>query len=270
MFVGTNTYPFLWNSSLEDSLQKLNNLGIKNAEILFSPPHLSFDEVTLESLNRIKHKAAVEGITIKALNMPGQDINIASPYPEMRAYTVDKYKRLISIAKHLGTPYVLMHPGRLHPLLPPDFNWVWEKTRPNYEELIRYAEKNQVSLLIENMPSLFFQTSKDIKWLLQELKSDYFGAIYDVSNGYMVEDPADGIRLLGNDIHLIHLNDTSRKKWEHNVVGENEIDFRSIFLAIREIGYIGDCILEIIPKDAEKGILDSLQHLIRSGWFFDI
>lgn len=238
-------------------------------EIILSPPHLSFDTMTKEEQRNIRKKTEGGIINVQTLNIPGLDINIASVYPEMRAYTVKQYKQLIQLANEWGVPYILMHPGKLHPLLAPDFEWIWDKCKPCYEEIIRFAELNGVVVLLENMPTLLFQTADQIKRVLNEFKSDSFAAIYDVSNGFMVEDPAEGIRNLAGHIRMVHLNDTSRQKWDHNAVGENEIDFGSIFSALQEIDYSGDCMFEITSPRAEEGILKSLEHLRKTGWKFD-
>jgi len=264
--VGTSTYPFLWECTLLEALERISRIGVKNVEILVSPPHLSFRTLTMDDVRQIKKKVRDENLNVRTLNIPGLDINIASVFPEMRDYTVDQYKQLIRLAAQLEAPYILMHPGKLHPLLPPDFERVWEMCRPCYEEVVRFAESHGVVVLIENMPSLFFQTAEEIKRALNEIGSGHFAAAYDVSNAFMVEDPAEGIRTLGNAIRVLHLNDTSRQKWAHNPVGENDIDFRAIGEALREIDFTGECILEIIPAKAEEGILSSISHLRKAGW----
>jgi sugar phosphate isomerase/epimerase len=269
MKIGINTYPFLWTAPLNEAFQKVKQLGFHEIEILTSPPFFPLSEherVNPSEFNRLVEQA---GVHIHSLNIPGQDINLASPFEEMRQFTVNQYRKLIEFAEQTNTPYIVMPPGRLHPLLPPDFEWVWKITKPHLEELIEYAEKKGVTLLIENIPSLFLQTAEQIQWVTEEVKSDHFAVIYDVANGFMVENPVEGIYRLKDKIKLIHLSDTTKEKWGHNVIGSGSVDFESIYTALSTIEYEGLCMLEIIHPEAESGILTSVEQLKQKGWVID-
>jgi len=264
--IGINTYPFLWTSSMDEAFPRIKNLGFTQVEILASPPFFPLSErerIKPDDFMRIVEKA---GVNIHSLNLPGQDINLASPYEEMRVFTENQYRKLIDFARKTGVPYIVMPPGRLHPLLPPDFEWIWRVTKPHIERLVEYAEKNGVTMLVENVPTLFLQTAEQIDWATGEIKSRHFAVAYDVANAFMVEDPAEGIRKLGAKIRLIHLSDTTRSKWEHNVIGSGAVDFGTVNKALLEIGFDGICMLEIIAPQAENGILSSIDKLRREGW----
>ncbi|MCM3761341.1 sugar phosphate isomerase/epimerase [Alkalihalobacillus oceani] len=261
MEIGINTYPYLWKCDVNEAFKQINKLGIRNVEILTSPPQFDFRSIDSAKREEILKNSKAYNINLVALNLPGQDINLASPFNEMREFTVDQYKYLIDISAEWGVPYVVMPPGRLHPLLPPQFEWAWGKAKPHIVELVEYAEQKNVCMLIENIPNMFFQRAEEIQTALNEIKSNHFKAIYDVSNAYMVEDPAEGIRRLGNEIKIIHLSDTTKKRWQHNVIGEGDVDFSSIFQALQEIKYDRYCILEIIHPEAEEGITTSINKL---------
>lgn len=266
MKIGINTYPFLWSCSVDEALYKVKELGFNEVEILTSPPFFPLSEKERMKTNYFNQLVNQVGVNIISLNIPGQDINLASPFLEMREFTVNQYRKLIEFAEQTNVPYIVMPPGRLHPLLPPDFEWIWQVTKPHLEELVEYAEKKGVTLLIENIPSLFLQTAEQIQWVTEEIKSDHFGVIYDVANGYMVEDPVHGIHLLKDKIKLIHLSDTTKDKWGHNIIGEGSVDFGSVYSALEAINYNGLCMLEIIHPDAENGIISSIDQLKKSGW----
>ena len=266
MKIGVNTYPYLWKTSLPDAFRSIRAMGITEVEILASPPQLWPRALKVEERLEIQRTMEETGIRLVALNPPGQDINMASPHPDMRAYTVDIYKQLIDLAFDWKAPFIVMPPGRLHPLLPPDFEWVWKQCKPDFLRLIDYAERHGVTLLLENIPSLFLQTAEEIAWAIDDLGSNRIGAIYDVANGFMSEDPAKGIAILREKIKLVHLSDTTRRKWEHNKIGDGDVDFFSVYKALREIEYEGACLLEIIHPDATEGIESSIETLKAIGW----
>lgn len=270
MKIGINTYPFLWTCEITEAFNRISEMGMKDVEILSSPPFLWPRGLGREDRSKMLQAAKNAGIRMQALNPPGLDINLASPNPDMREYTVDQYKQLITLAKEWEIPYIVMPPGKLHPLLPPDFEWVWKQCKSSFEELVEFAGKNEVVLLIENIPSLFLQTSEEISWAVNELKSKHFQVVYDVANAYMVENPAEGIRKLGDSIKLVHLSDTKRSKWEHAVIGSGEVDFESVYVALRDIQYDATCMLEIIHPEAESGIQTSIENLLSRGWNVDV
>lgn len=267
--IGINTYPFLWTSTVKEAFQKIKSIGFNDVEILTSPPFFPLSEngrMKASDFNRLVEKT---GVIVQSLNIPGQDINLASPFEEMREFTVNQYKKLIEFAEQTNTPFIVMPPGRLHPLLPPDFEWIWKITKPHLEELIDYAEKKEVTLLIENIPSLFLQNADQLNWVTNELKSEHFAVVYDVANGYMIEDPAEGIYKLKDKIKLVHLSDTTKEKWSHNVIGTGSIEFGNIYKALSDINFSGTCMLEIIHPEAEQGIFSSIEQLKNRGWKID-
>lgn len=270
MKVGINTYPFLWSESLEESVEIVKNMGFKEIEILTSPPYFPLHEDEKISINEILKIKSQSDVSIHSLNLPGQDINLASPFKEMREFSETQYKKLINIATELETPYVVMPPGRAHPLLPPDFEWLWSKTKPHIENLVEYAAERNVTMLIENVPSLFLQTANDLKFAIDDINHNNFKAIYDVANGFMVEDPTLGIEILKDDIKLIHLSDTTKVKWAHDIVGSGEINFESVYKKLNEINYSGVCILEIIHSNAKDGIKVSLEELTKNNWNIEL
>ena len=269
MKIGINTYPFLWNSTLEDAFSRIKEIGFNQIEILTSPPFFPLSDRGLIKTDLFNQLVEKYKVNIHSLNIPGQDINLASPYEEMREFTVNQYWKLIEFAEKTNVPFIVMPPGRLHPLLPPDFEWIWNITKPHIEDLVEYAEKKGVTLLIENIPSLFLQTAEQIDWVTNEIKSDHFAVIYDVANGFMVENPVEGINRLKDKIKLVHLSDTTKKKWGHNIIGSGSIGFSNIYRKLLEINYSGICMLEIIHPEAENGLISSLDYLKKEGWILD-
>jgi deoxyribonuclease-4 len=264
--IGINSYSYLWNFGLEEALEQFKQMGFRSVELMASPPHIYTPTLGEDVIRRVRQTIERLDLQLVALNPISLDINLASVNEDVRRFTVDRYKQLIALAHEWDVPFVIVPPGRLNPLAPPDPEWIWSQAKPGYEAIIEYAERKNVTLLLENVPSLFIQTAEDVMRVLNELKSDHFGSVYDVANGYMVEDPADGIRKLGSLIRHVHLSDTRKTQWLHDVIGAGEIDFASVHQALEDIHFDGVCMLEVIHREPSRAIPDSVRHLESSGW----
>ena len=269
MKVGVNTYSFLWTNDLEDSVKILADNGIKAVEFLVSPPHFrlcEFKPGMYSRINRIMQDNAMESLT---MNIPGLDINMASPYPEMRAMTVELYKRTIDVALELNCKMLLVAPGKRHPLLPPDFSYIYALAKDSVLRLLDYASKTDIVLGIETLPSLFLDKAGDLKKFVDDINSEQVKICFDAANVFMQEDPAQAIRVVKEDLCLVHVSDTKKTKWEHNVIGTGEVDFVSLGKALKDIGYVGSVVLEVINDKGITGIKESLARLKKQGWSLD-
>ncbi len=69
------------------------------------------------------------------------------------------------------------------------------------------------------------------------------------------------------DLALLHFSDTSDKVWGHDRIGTGIVDFAALTTKVREIGYTGPTIMEIVdgsaPEESNRVSLARLQEL---GW----
>lgn len=266
MKIGINTYSFLWNESLENTVSILAENGFKSLEFLISPPQFYLNEYKPGMYSKITNILEKNEMEVLSVNIPGLDINIASPFPEMRKMTIDLYKRLIDISQELNAKILVVVPGKRHPLLPPDFELIYSYAKDSILQIMDYACHTDMIIGIETVPSMFIDKVKDVKRLIDDIGSPKAKVVYDVANVFAQEDPAEAIKIVKDDLCLVHISDTKRTKWEHNVIGTGEVDFVSINKALADINYDGHVVLEIINDKGIKGTLDSLEELRKKGW----
>ncbi|WP_028307787.1 sugar phosphate isomerase/epimerase family protein [Desulfitibacter alkalitolerans] len=261
MKLGINTYSFLWSNDLEDSVKIIADHGFKAIEFLVSPPHFYLNKYKPGMYSKIRKIIEQNNMEVLAVNIPGLDINLASPFPEMRQMSIDLYKRLIDINQELNAKILIVVPGKRHPLLPPDFELIYGYAKDSIEQIMDYASYTDLVFGIETVPAIFLDKVADVQRLVKEFDSPKVKIVYDVANVFMQEDPAEGIKKAADDICLIHISDTKTTKWEHNVIGTGDIDFSSIMDAIKVINYNGYVVLEIINDRGVHGVLESIKKL---------
>lgn len=266
MKVGVNTYSFLWTENLEKTVKILAENGIKSVEFLVSPPHFYLSDYKpgmYSKINKIMEAYEMEALT---MNIPGLDINMASPFPEMREMTVQLYKKTIDIGRELNCKMVLLAPGKRHPLLPPDFTYINGLARDSVMRVLEYVSHTEMILGIETLPSIFLDKASDLRRFVDDIGSDQVKICFDAANVFMQEDPAQAIHVVKDKLCLVHVSDTKKDKWEHNVIGTGEVDFTAFGQALRDIGYDGDLVLEVISPVGINGILDCIAQLQKKGW----
>jgi sugar phosphate isomerase/epimerase len=67
-------------------------------------------------------------------------------------------------------------------------------------------------------------------------------------------------------LKIVHLSDTNRQAWRHDPVGEGSCDFAGFGRKLRDIGYRGTSMLEIVADPAVEKIVESHRKLADMGW----
>ena len=265
-----NSYGFLWNERADHVVSRLAAMGYREFELMLQPPHLGLgiDSPEAQRLREMVRQGMVE---IHALNMPSLDTNLASPFAEMRAYSVAMFKRKIELASSIGVPFVVTVPGRLSPLFPAPRGKLREWMRESIAALIPFARERGVRLAVENIPMASFPRADELLDFISEINSPVLGVCYDVANAHFVgEDPVAGIELFGDRLSLVHFSDTTRSVWRHDPLGAGEIHFGRICNALARIAYSGPLVLEIIGSDPIAAIRQSHAALQATGHLFPL
>ncbi|WP_028307786.1 sugar phosphate isomerase/epimerase family protein [Desulfitibacter alkalitolerans] len=265
MKISINTYSFLWTESIENTLSVLADNGLKSVELLISPPHFNLSKYKPGMYLAIKRLIEKYNMEILALNIPGLDINLASPFPEMREMSINLYKRLVDINQELEAKILLIAPGKRHPLLPPCFDFIYQYSKKSIEVILEYGSHSNLIYGIETLPSIFLDTSESIKSFIDDLDHQNVKMVIDVANVFQKEDVCQSIRKYIDYLCLIHLSDTKVVKWEHNVIGTGDVDFGEIVNTLNEIRYDGEIVLEVINDKGIEGIMKSIDILKNYG-----
>lgn len=260
--VGANTYSWMWELPVQPCLQRLRALGFDEVELMTMPGHCWPDELDAARRAQLRDWMAGEGMKTRSINHPGVDQNLASPVAGMRQFTVDYLKGVIALAADLGCPNVIVVMGRMNPLLPAPrerhFEWALESIR----QLVPVAEDRGVRLAVENIPIGPAPLASQVVEMVRRLDSPAVGVCYDAANAHFAgEDPVAGLRAVAPWLDLLHLADTGRDRWRHDVVGSGTVDFAAVLEAARAVGHRRKPLLELCTPQAEAGHRESVQRL---------
>lgn len=117
-------------------------------------------------------------------------------------------------------------------------------------ELVPFAEQNNVTLLVETN-GVYSDTAR-LKELLDRLKSDSVGALWDVHHPYRykAEIPEKTVQNLGMYIQYVHVKDSVvvNGSIKYRLMGEGDLPITELILALKSINYKGYITLEWVKR----------------------
>ena len=143
-----------------------------------------------------------------------------------------------------------------------------------FKEAAAVAEKNGIRLAVENHIDY---NSDEIKWLIDEIGSDYFGINLDTANFIRVlDDPVEATRKLAKHVYATHIKDlrpvkgVSVKEWYYFssvAAGTGLVEIAEIAQILKDNGYKGFLAFETdmphpdYEEKEEKMIEESISYL---------
>lgn len=266
MGVGVNTMSFMWKVSAREALETLARQGYRRFEVMAQRPHFDpyMDQAEARAFGRFLRDA---GLTVETINMPSLDQNLASGTPQMREYSVKLFERLAGIAEAIGASGLIVVTGRVNPLILPARSDLEDWFAGAFERVLRAAERTGVRLLLENIPMGVHPRADQLIAFADRIDSPLVGICYDIANAHFIgEDTAAGLRQVRSRLGMVHLSDTGRQAWRHDPVGQGSCDFAGFGATLREIGYAGTSMLEIVSPQPVEDIVASHRQLAQWGW----
>jgi len=265
--MGINTYPYAWTTPAIDCVRRLADLGYRCFEFLAHPPHLPIEDFDQPSRRKLAAALNEIGAVNCTMNLPSLDHNLASPWRQVRATSVEIFRQTIDLASDLNIAWLVTVPGRMSPLAPPSMtdrtNWM----RESIERLLPHARSRGVRLAIENVPMASFPDAASLGAFVRSFGSPDLGVCYDAANAHFIgESPADGARQLADQIRIAHVSDTPQTRWRHDPVGTGTVPFGEFARALNEIGFKGPTMMEILSDEPEAALLRSHDILASVGF----
>lgn len=176
-------------------------------------------------------------------------INESLVIPSKIENTVKLIKEAICFASKYRVQKTVLHLGRIEDI---SLERITKDVIVILKDLCDYAEKHNIKIAIENMPSSneLGYSPLEIKRIIDLVNKDNLGFIYDTGHGnvskYSIDDYLD---LLKNKLWHIHINDNNQKSDEHKRIGLGNVDFKYFFQKTYSIDYEGLYCSEILYKD---------------------
>ncbi len=150
-------------------------------------------------------------------------------------------------AKLWGADAVLLVPAVVDPKT--TYSQAWERSQSEIRKLIPLAKELGVVIAIEEVWNKFLLTAPDFARYVDEFRSPWIRAYFDVGNVVMYGFPQEWIRTLGNRILKFHLKDFKYDTRQFVPLHEGSIDWTEVRRAIGEINFSGFLTVELSGGD---------------------
>jgi hexulose-6-phosphate isomerase len=204
----------------------------------------------------MKAAAGKAGIKIHSvMNMDHWKYPLSSPDPAVVEKSLDGARVSIRNAHLWGADTVLVVPAVVD--AETSYRDAYTRSQANIRKLLPLAEELKVIIAIEEVWNKFLLSPIEFARYVDEFKSPYIRAYFDVGNVVLYGYPQDWIRTLGSRIVKLHIKDFSFRrdqaknleaKWQP--LGEGDIDWPAVYAALRDIGYKGTATVELEGGDA--------------------
>lgn len=264
--IGGNTFSYMWTTPAPAAIERLRALGLNDFDIIMAPGHLWPDDLLGGERRRLRVELEHSGTRLESLNPPALDYNLASLVADVRNQAVDIYTKTLQLAADLGAKGVVVVPGRVSSLWPPERKVVVAVLQESIERLLVLARRLGLTLHVETHPLTPIPAADDLIALVDRFDDPALGIAYDVANAEFIgENQSQAIERMGKRLTQLHLSDGTRSSWRHDPLGEGSVDFPAILAAANRTGFSGVAILELISGDPESAFSSGLARLGRIG-----
>lgn len=191
------------------------------------------------------------------MNMAHWKFPLSSPKPEVVAESVKGMMTSLDNAKLWGAETVLLVPAVVDGA-GTGYRQAWERSVAEIRKLIPEAAKRKVIIGVENVWNKFLTSPMEFASYVDQFKSPWVRAYFDVGNVALFGFSQDWLRTLGPRIVKVHLKDFSFRRdpqlkksaadWPN--LWDGDLNWKEIHAALRDIGYKGDATVELRGGDS--------------------
>ncbi len=204
--------------------------------------------------DEIKEASVKSGLRVHSvMNMDHWNFPLSSDNPEEVSRSIAGMETSLRNAKLWGADAVLLVPAVVNPKT--SYRDAYTRSQKVIRErILPLAQELRVIVAVEEVWNKFLLSPVEFARYVDEFKSPWVRAYFDVGNVVFYGYPQDWIRTLGKRIVKMHLKDflvdrrSGRFDWKN--IGEGEIDWPEVRKAMAEVGYEGYTTTEINGGDA--------------------
>jgi L-ribulose-5-phosphate 3-epimerase len=238
--------------SMADRFQIGRDVGFEAVEC-----HTEDDPKRAEEILAASKKAGLRIHSV--MNSAHWKYPLSSADPQVVAESMKGMRTSLRNAQMWGADTVLLVPAVVNPET--SYGDAWTRSQAKIRELIPDAEKAKVVIAVEEVWNKFLLSPLEMARYVDDFKSPWVKAYFDVGNVVLYGYPQDWITTLGKRIAKLHIKDfrfPQRKTAEFVDLREGEIDWKAVHRALGEIGYNGYATVEL-----RGGNKDYLQEVSR-------
>jgi hexulose-6-phosphate isomerase len=210
-------------------------------------------------------KSAADAASVRidsVMNMDHWKYPLSSSDPAVVEKSLAGMRTSLHNAKLWGSDAVLLVPAVVNAQT--SYRDAWTRSQAQIRTLIPLAEELQVVIAIEEVWNKFLLSPLEMASYIDEFRSTWIKAWFDVGNVVLYGYPQDWIHTLGSRIAKVHIKDFKRTSdgfaWVN--LGEGDVDWPAVRQAFADIGYSGSAIVELKGGD-EAYLRDVSQRVDR-------
>jgi L-ribulose-5-phosphate 3-epimerase len=220
---------------------------------------VGFDGIEMQTMTDRAEAEAVAGASEETglaihsvMNMDHWEYPLSSADPDVVRRSVEGMKTSLTNAALWKAGVVLLVPAVVNATT--SYADAWTRSqRVIRDQLLQVAAGFKVTIAVEEVWNKFLLSPLEFVRYVDDFKSQYLRAYFDVGNVVLYGYPQDWIRTLGSRIVRLHLKDFTMNRaggrfdWKN--IGEGDIDWQDVRRALTEIGFAGWATTEIEGGD---------------------
>ncbi|HBY60486.1 MAG TPA: xylose isomerase [Solibacterales bacterium] len=229
---------------MEDKFRLAKDCGFEQIEA-----HTVTDKAMVEEIRKAAEKTGVRVHSV--MNEAHWRYPLSSADPAVVEKSMEGMRTSLENAAAWGSETVLLVPAVVDGKT--GYGDAWKRSQAQIRKLIPMAEKLKVVIAVEEVWNKFLLSPLEFAAYVDEFKSPWVKAYFDVGNVVLYGYPQDWIRTLGSRIVKLHLKDfrfPRRERAEWVPLREGEIDWKAIYQALADIKFTGTATVELPGGDA--------------------
>ena len=176
--------------------------------------------------------------------------SLISPNPRHRADRAALILKALDFAAAVGSKNISITSGRMLGGMPPEL--AGTQFAESIKPILDRADALGVDVGIECEPGLFIEYVAELRDCIDRLGHRRLGANLDVGHCQVIgEDIADAVRLLGDRIWNLHVEDIPGRKHYHMIPGEGTLDWAGLKSALKAVNYKRYLTVELYTHTAD-------------------
>jgi sugar phosphate isomerase/epimerase len=227
---------------LPEQIEWLGKSGFGFLDLTLEPPHAASWKFDAPAIKKMLEDSGLSVVGHTAPFLP-----IASPVEELRQAAILEFRRDIDVLQKIGAHWMNVHPGAspMH-----DRAFTVERNLESLRELLSYAQKARIGVMIENMPGRF-NTANELSELLDPLPA--LGLLLDIGHANLMTASSTACEIIaahGDRLRHVHLHDNRAGNLDlHLPLGAGNVDVPEAVNALKSCGYDGTITLEVFAAD---------------------
>ena len=249
---------FEGSKPVEQAFAEAKQMGYDGVELCFGAGELApgVDRTRCKSIRKEASRLKMKLATLCTGNYWGQ--SLADPRAAVRKRAILFTNEYLQVAHWLGAKVVLVIPGHTavpwdstQPVIP--YAQAWDLATKSIRACLPTARRLGVKIGLENVWNWFLSDPIAMKTFIDQFRSTYVGAYFDIGNCLINGFAEHWIEILGKRIKAVHAKNFTRQDCGGVLHGFGEdllngdVNWPAVVKALKKIKYSGPVTAEMIP-----------------------